>query len=234
MNKQLILNNKEAFDHWLDGGKVLCKYAGIYPDSNGWRRFVDIWTTSDKYLVIIDDEYVEFRKAVAEGKTIQSQVQYSTNGCSYPSPCEELKESRWETDTSGTFRGEVRLYRIKPEEPQFKVGDWVRIGDKITKVSKIKGDAVYMEDGKWQNKNCFELWTPQPDEWCWFLGDDYSDVPVFAKLIKIESIFNRPITYMIQNPNSCKTTYGWTPTVSMDSCEPFIGELPEYLQESKG
>jgi hypothetical protein len=230
MNKQLILNNKEAFDHWLDGGKVLCKYAGIYPDSNGWRRFVDIWTTSDKYLVIIDDEYVEFRKAVAEGKTIQSQVQYSTNGCSYPSPCEELKESRWETDTSSTFRGEVRLYRIKPEEPQFKVGDWVR--DKQTGAIHLHKEHCRVtkdvQDKYW------ELWKPQPDEWCWFLGDDYSDVPVFAKLIKIESIFNRPITYMIQNPNSCKTTYGWTPTVSMDSCEPFIGELPEYLQESKG
>lgn len=66
MNKELIKKYKPEFEHWLNGGKLLIKL------STGWEPVpLDYaWHLTSK-LIIIDDEYVELRKALAEGKTIQ-------------------------------------------------------------------------------------------------------------------------------------------------------------------
>jgi hypothetical protein len=207
MNKQLILNNIEAFNHWLNGGKVLCSQYHE-PSKLDWEDMC--WSFNDSDMpVIINDVYVEFRKAVAEGKTVQCKEHIDEGDGWY-----EPKQAN-----AGHF-DKTCTYRIKPEEPQFKAGDWVRIGDKITKVSKIKGDAVYMEDGKWQNKNCFELWKPQPDEWCWFWNDDFTEdnsIPTLGKCTP------KDIGLYMQHSDCCY----------YERCEPFIGELPEYLKKLK-
>ena len=67
MNKELILKYKTEFDHWLNGGKLRHKAYGK------WEQTNNIWScrTADIAAVVIDDQYVEFRKALAEGKTIQ-------------------------------------------------------------------------------------------------------------------------------------------------------------------
>jgi hypothetical protein len=207
MNKQLILNNIEAFNHWLNGGKVLCSQYHE-PSKLDWEDMC--WSFNDSDMpVIINDEYVEFRKALAEGKTVQCK-DHIDEGDGWYEP---------EQINAGHF-DKTCTYRIKPEEPQFTAGDWVRIGDKITKVSKIKGDAVYMEDGKWQNKNCFELWQPQPDEWCWF----YNEGQKSSRLAQ----FNH-IAYGEDREGQYKDMQGNYFT----SCEPFIGEVPEYLKKLK-
>ena len=78
MDKKFILEHRKEFDHWLNDGKLL-KRTYDYED----RKYSD-WYKSDimsdnnlwsdslyKPQIIIDDEYSIYRKALAEGKTIQ-------------------------------------------------------------------------------------------------------------------------------------------------------------------
>lgn len=68
MNKQLIIRYFEEFKHWLNGGKLQAKFV-----NDPWEEAPeDIFTYSMvNFVLVIDDEYVEFRRAGAEGKTIQ-------------------------------------------------------------------------------------------------------------------------------------------------------------------
>ena len=68
MNKELIKKYKMAFEHWLNGGKILYK-----DEFNNWENSEDIWDLRTEKVkdVIINDKYVEFRKAVAKGKKIE-------------------------------------------------------------------------------------------------------------------------------------------------------------------
>ena len=64
MNKELINKYKLEFDYWLNGGKILYKHT----NSNAWWN-EEPWSYSISYVtaIIIKDEYVELRKALAEG-----------------------------------------------------------------------------------------------------------------------------------------------------------------------
>ena len=108
MNKELIKKYKAEFDHWLNGGKLLAKH-----NNKGWINYYgeDIWTHSTETLIVIDDEYSMFRKALIEEENIEV-LQQNTE--------------RWVN--IGTIIKSIKpeLYRIKPKEPKFKVGDWVR------------------------------------------------------------------------------------------------------------
>ena len=107
MNKQLINKYKPEFDHWLNGGKLQANF--VY----------DQWVEAPKdifsynmvnFVLVIDDEYIEFRRALAEGKTIQLNE------------AEKFSDPKrsW-IDLSCTCLGDSRLlfpvsyYRIKPE-----------------------------------------------------------------------------------------------------------------------
>ena len=68
MNKKLIKNNKEAFDYWLNGGKLLIR------DNNEdiWINITEVhWDMNHETVsIIINDEFSELRKALCDGKTI--------------------------------------------------------------------------------------------------------------------------------------------------------------------
>ena len=68
MNKELIKKYKMAFEHWLNGGKILYK-----DEFNNWENSEDIWDLRTEKVkdVIINDKYVELRKAVTKGKKIE-------------------------------------------------------------------------------------------------------------------------------------------------------------------
>lgn len=128
MNKELIKKYKAEFDHWLNGGKLQARF--VY----------DQWVEAPKdifsfnavnFVLVIDDEHVEFRKALAEGKIVEFK---------HP----RVGYDKWEIVTpEHLFQSVVpgREYRIKPEEPKFKVGDWVIFEDntkhKITEINKF-------------------------------------------------------------------------------------------------
>ena len=108
MNKELILKYKTEFDHWLNGGKLRHKAYGK------WEQTNNIWScrTADIAAVIIDDEYVEFRKALAEGKTIQHISATTGEWVDF--------NKGFKLTPSYTFLATPEYYRIKSDRHKFK------------------------------------------------------------------------------------------------------------------
>ena len=117
MNKQLINKYKPEFDYWLNGGKLLC-YTEV--DGSYYEVTDEKWDFVCDIGFIINDEFVEFRKAVAEGKTIQIYDVIEQH-ISDPS----LDRFGWRDfksfTPSSSFSKTPDLYRIKPDEPKFKI-----------------------------------------------------------------------------------------------------------------
>ena len=115
MNKELIKKYKAEFAHWLNGGKLQAKFV-----NDPWEEAPEgIFSfTTINFILVIEDEYVELRKALAEGKTIQMYCKYDGVTPIWDDMTEVIK--------SIGFVMTKENYRIKPEEPKFKVGDWIR------------------------------------------------------------------------------------------------------------
>ena len=68
MNKELIKKYKKEFDHWLlDGGELIYHYAV------GWEPITG-WGLPTETIIVINDEYVEFRKKICELEKELSQL----------------------------------------------------------------------------------------------------------------------------------------------------------------
>ena len=212
MNKQLINKYKPEFDHWLNGGKILHKHI----NSSAWRND-EPWDYSPDYVaaIIINDEYVEFRKALAEGKTVQHNL---------------ANLGTWIDITTDnfidplTFNDSTPCYRIKPDEPKFKVGDFVRYVHSTTaialEINNINGNRYYFTNSEMSClKHELELWIPVKGEWCWFWDKCTPHRPtlrqydIFPEGYGEENMFHDSE----QNP--------------FDFCEPFLNSLPSYLKD---
>ena len=201
MNKELINKYKTEFDHWLKGGEILYKHK----NSLAWWTN-DCWDYSSNYVVaiIIKDKDIEFRKALAEGKTVQRR-----NGYGF-----EWKDS----GEQDMLNYSIDNLRIKPEESQLKKGDWVRNSisrHDIGKVEEFTSEGYSKTVCLTHNGHCFlqwEPWEPQPGEWCWYSKWD--------KIVCVESYLCKYALDMNEVEPEYKHKY-----------EPFIGQLPSYLKE---
>lgn len=218
MNKELINKYKPEFDHWLNEGDILYKHT----NSNAWWN-EEPWSYSSSYVtaIIINDEYVELRKALAEGKTIEYLGQSSNLWHEVPEP---------------DFNLHPTCYRIKPDEPKFKVGDFVRVVPKSNRAITNSGATEFtgiiraidkhnlynikgIDDTDWFESDDIQLWTPVKDEWCWFWDKCTPHRPtlrqydIFPEEYGEENMFHDSE----QNP--------------FDFCEPFLNSLPSYLKD---
>ena len=184
MNKELILAFKDEFDYWVRGGKLLGRFnytniKNYKPEP--WFEFEEIkWSlASFEYLnIIIDDEYVEFRKAVADGKTVQCQNRFAGEWIDIP----DVK-----------FYGKPSDYRVKPDEPKYEIGDWVvlhfsHLEDKDDCPTQIRGikDGVYYNDAdctspieegtEWY---IIGYWKPKAGERCYFYNRGIKNLGTF-------------------------------------------------------
>jgi len=132
--------------------------AEIYYKYDEWcLTATPSWSTDSKYA--INDEYAEFRKAIIDGK----QVQFET--CDGNGPY-------WKTlDIKPNDKFMFDKYRIKPDEPQFKVGDWVMFKNNdctYYKIAEITSDGRlrYKYVGGWGicSPSDIELWKPTEGE----------------------------------------------------------------------
>ena len=215
MNKELILKYKIEFDHWLYGGKLQVKFV-----NDPWEEAPeDIFSYSTvNFVLVIDDTYIELRKALAESKIIQLNEAEKFSD-----------QNRGWVDLSCTSLGSstnlfpVEYYRIKPEESKFKVGDWVRAPSgcvyQINETNILHGTKHFIQ------------WQPKEGEWCWFWNDS-DDIPILAKLISIEYFLERPTEYKIKTPSYIsETVYSCMTYMYFKNCEPFIGQLPTILKD---
>lgn len=208
MNKELIKKYKNEFNHWLNGGEILtydnhhCIWHILHPDSK-WDFTKDLQEDEEynSYGYVINDDFVEFRKALAEGKTIQF------NNAGIWKDIKFIVIGKDETPSN---------YRIKPELP-FKAGDWITVsgpaGKFVEQISGINEDTYTLSKTNICYKSQAKLWTPEPGEWCWFWDEHYTT----AILAKFENISNG---LFVEHHGNI-----------FEYCEPFIGELPSYLKD---
>lgn len=199
MNKELIKKYQTEFDHWLNGGELLTSI-----DKINWEDVTDnnSWSNIDR-VYIINDEYVEFRKALAEGKIIQQQDYYSKEWI-------DMKTDKFHGASDTQYEG---VYRIKPDELKFKVGDWVR---------DLRNNNVFQINSVNFNLNLsitngvYIHWQPKSGEWCWFTHD------IGVKNVGCLKEFKE-----ISADTSYRDCYGnkWR------YCEPFVNSKPSWFKE---
>ena len=228
MNKELIKKYKTEFDHWLNGGKVISKYTLIPTWSNCQSE--DIWRIPDKniskVLIVINDEYATYRKALAEGKIVEVATDYN-----------DVDGYIWKSMEDKEFHYfNINEIRIKPEEPKFKVGDWVvnktskqRI---VKKITSTYDDAVTVGDTEVGINvmliNDLELWQPKAGDWCWFW--DYDNQPAIGKSNGVTPSSENCDFYMGNTSHPYNIPHLFQGFVF---CEPYIGQLPSVIKDNK-
>lgn len=223
MNKELIKKYKAEFDHWLNGGKIL--YASYDLDEKNYSAWYELhhdckWDYNNAYRFkfIINDAFVEFRKALAEGKTLQYNFgNFGTNKKDFPNTWKDLDLS------IGILadRACPENYRIKPEESKFKVDDWVRDlrDNRVFQINSVNFNL------KLSTKNTVYVhWQPKKGEWCWF--SNKNGIPTIGQFLTIETDSNRKYSATFPNTPHPFISY-------YDYCEPFLGQLPTNLQDTK-
>jgi hypothetical protein len=210
MNKELIKKYREEFEYWLNGGDLEIKFLN---DTKARWKVVEktanaLWDFEpNEVQYVIKDSYVEFRKALAEGKTIEWNRKW-----------EFTVPEEWVEITEDITRYVIDVLRIKPEEPHFKVGDWVNEkGSETPRCLDKEYIEIINKTNTWED---FTKWQPKQGEWCWFY-DDKKDNPFTSPLEEIFSIGDT----IYQSKYTNKGKYMW------NYCEPFIGQLPTILQE---
>ena len=207
MNKQLIKKYKAEFDHWLDGGKLQAKFV-----NDPWEEAPeDIFSYHMvNFILVIDDEYVELRKALIEGKTIQY---YVDSFMGWQDCTNQISPSR-------QFLVHPTKYRIKLEVPKFKVGDWVVHNGVIKRVTMTVNGLINSLDKQLaviKKDDSLELWKPKNNEYFWYKND----------LVKFEETQTNA-GVLLQSIRGCS----YYPSEDFeDFCEPFIGQLPTILKE---
>ncbi len=229
MNLELIRKYETEFLHMLHGGTLLGRVMTSDEDDEMYTIWYKVddkvlalekWTSdylfrlSDKECeyykpqFIINDEYVDFRKALAEGRTVQYM---NSNG--------EIKSlDDWDNIGWKKFKGCVENYRIKPNEPKFKVGDYVRYihtnSPKPLRISNINCERYYFENaGIILRIDEIEKWEPKEDEVCIFWDIDNMGA-VIAKLLCITAA------------GKYRTEHNY-----WDNCMPFTGILPPHMKD---
>ena len=214
MRKETILNYEKEFLAWCKGESILLGApASMHEKPLVWREVRDFndWKPLDT-VYVLNDSYSTYRKALAEGKSIQMLCRYDK--------MEPIWDDMTEVIKSIGFVDVKENYRIKPEEPKFKVGDWVR--NRINEIGQIlqedyKGKGLY----KISNTHALKcevgtsakdltIWAPKKGDWCWFWVDG-QDCPDLRKLNKTDKHTSPYITI---------------PIGRYKFCEPFIGNLP--------
>ena len=123
MIKELIKKYKAEFDHWMNGGNVQAFYIKDdepkwltdeecieYEGRDNFSHIIKNLLGPDDVLIIIDDEYIEFRKALAEGKIIQLD-----EAAKFSDPNRGWVDLSCKSFGSSTHLFPVNYYRIKPE-----------------------------------------------------------------------------------------------------------------------
>lgn len=179
MNKEQILKHGEIIKWLYDN-----------PEKNLWQNNGNGWVESTEEIsfnlnmkYVQNDEYSEFRKHLADDKHIIYKfgtwkkdgtdrwltLKVKPTSMDYGNDFWDFEWKFAEDVAYNLIAVKNDEYRIKPDEPEFKVGDWV-IYTCISAKYK-KGFITQIEDlnifRKWEG---FKLWEPQEGKWCVFYG----------------------------------------------------------------
>ena len=214
MNTELIKKYKKEFDYWVNGGKILMHYGNkwipVALDAK-WEFFISDLEEMRSFGYVIADEYVEFRKALAEGKTIEY---YTIVNYKYPITRMDELEVLIKANHSGKY-----IFRIKPEEPEFKVGDWITVngptGTFTECISGIANNTYTLSGTNICYRSQASKWEPKEDEVCIF-WDNHS-----------AGAFIDKFKYLSNNGKYHTERSFW------NTCMPFEGKLPPHMKDNK-
>ena len=205
----------------LHGGSVMFKPNDKQVWFDSTESPID-WTVEGLY--VIDAMYLPYRIALAEGKTVQYKMGIIANSNEpkwfdlTPKEFNSYKvKDFWDKDFWDNIKG-VENYRIKPEEPKFKVGDYVRYihtnSPKPLQIVNINCERYYFENAKIILRlDEIEKWEPREGEVCIFWSDG-----AYSAVIGIFSNMNQEKYVTI-------TTETWS------NCMPFTGTLPPHIKD---
>ena len=215
MNLKLIKKYEKEFLHMLHGGEVTMGKKDPITCMVKWypsvlNPFVE---TSDSIIIVIDDVYLPYRKALAEGRHIQF---FNTKERLYDS---SKPLHTWQDTDTIRAHGRPSDYRIKPEEPRFKVGDWITVngpaGTFIECISGINDDTYVLSGTNICYKSQATKWEPKEGDLCVVWDNDDIDCAVIIKFDYIDA----------SGKYSCSHTW-W------DNCMPFTGVLPPHMKDN--
>ena len=224
MRKETILNYEKEFLAWCKGESILLGApASMHEKPLVWREVRDFndWKPLDT-VYVLNDSYSTYRKALAEGKSIQMLCRYDK--------MEPIWDDMTEVIKSIGFVDVKENYRIKPEEPKFKVGDWV-----VEIHSTTKAQVLELFDNQIRVKFCypdaiittdssdFIPWVPKKGEYCWF----WNKGATLTVLKLLEIVDDGDRKYFAAMPNIPHSLGGY-----YQYCEPFLGKLPTKFQEA--
>ena len=203
----------------LHGGKVLMGKKDSVTNTIKWypsvlNPFVE---TSESILIVIDDIYCTYRTALAEGKQLQVNLAHLYAGTF---ACLDNNGCYWQDYTTGNFILQPHCYRIKPEEPELKVGDWITVngpaGTFIECISGINDDTYVLSGTNICYKSQATKWEPREGDLCVVWDNDDIACAVIIKFDYIDA----------SSKYSCSDTL-W------DNCMPFTGILPPHMRDNK-
>lgn len=193
MNKETIVKYEKEFLAWCKGESVLLGApTSMHDRTLIWREVRDFndWKPLDT-VYVLNDYYSIYRKALAEGKTIQTKLLSSE----YPKAISNAeKRTEWIDFDNETnkFMGYPRYYRIKPEEVievkelKIKIGDFVRVNPieplnqkcikRVKNISFVKNtvSSYVFDDESCAFEKYVKLWKPSENELCWFRNSKLS------------------------------------------------------------
>ena len=223
MNKELIKKYKNEFEHWLNGGNVQAFYKKDNEpkwitdeeciEYEGYDNFTHILQNSlepEDVLIIIDDEYIKFRGALANDKIVEY--------LDFRDEWRDLKENCVLIEAIP-----LKDLRIKPEH-KFKVGNWVihnGVAKRVTKAVDGYIDSLDNEVAVIMKEESLELWEPEDEKYFWYKND----------LVRFHET-QANLGLLLESARGC--SYYPAEKNFEDYCEPFIGKLPSNLkQDSK-
>ena len=217
--KELLEKYWNELEHYKNGGKLAGRRWVIDPndgdssftiwyeiDSCSTWMMEDLLTNpQDRLELIINDEYFTYRKALAEGKIIQIN---------------NSKPGTWiDIDTDKLANYNPSFLRIKPDEPKFKVGDFVRYAystpARALEINNINGNRYYFTNSEMSClEHELEPWTPVKGEWCWLYDRASAKSTALAQFKEIDNGYFMAIT-----------------DASWYFYEPFLNSRPSYLKD---
>lgn len=158
MYKEKLNKYWELIDWWrkAESNTILYKYE----EEKIWYLMSNLIPNFflNKCIYIKNDEYVEFRKAEADEKIIEKKNYDNVQKCNF-----------WvKTDTTDMLNYEIKGIRIKPDEPKYKIGDYVVINqNKIKKITRVNKHSHSIDFTRYK-KDELRLWTVEDasaNEW---------------------------------------------------------------------
>ena len=221
MNKELIKIYFEEFKHWLNGGNVQVYYKKDdepkwitdeecieYEGHDNFSHIMQNSLEPEDVLIIIDDEYVHFREAIAKGKAVE-YLDFKNEWRDLRENCRKLE---------GVCLSRLR---VKPERHKFKKGDWVihnGVAKRVTKAVDGYIDSLDNEVAVIMKEESLELWEPEDEKYFWYKND----------LVRFHETQTN-LGLLLESARGC--SYYPAEKNFEDYCEPFIGRLPSNLKQ---